>query len=132
VYGYDSKTRPSTETITIPGDAEYTYTSTYNATTGFLDTLQYPISTSGYQLKLQYTYQNAILQQVSDATTGTHYWTASAANPRGQLTKETLGNGVVVNRALDAVTGGCPAFKRESAAGRVFRTIPIFSTKWAT
>jgi RHS repeat-associated protein len=105
VYAYDSKTRPSTETITIPGDAAYTYTSTYNVTTGLLDTLQYPLSTSGYQLKLQYTYQNAILQQVSDAATGTHYWTASTANPRGQLTKETLGNGVVVNRALDAVTG---------------------------
>ncbi len=105
VYAYDSKTRPSTEAITIPGDAVYTYTSTYNATTGLLDTLQYPVSTSGYQLKLQYTYQNGILQQVSDVTTGTHYWIANAMNPRGQFTQETLGNGVVVNRALDAVTG---------------------------
>jgi RHS repeat-associated protein len=104
-YGYDSKTRPSTEQITIPGDTAYTYTLTYNATTGLLDTLQYPLSTAGYQLKVQYAYQNGILQQVSDTATGTHYWTANAMNPRGQLTQETLGNGVVVNHALDAVTG---------------------------
>jgi RHS repeat-associated protein len=104
-YSYDSKTRLSTEQITIPGDAAYTYTLTYNATTGLLNTLQYPVSTSGYQLQLQYAYQNGILQQVSDATTGTHYWTANTMNPQGQLTQETLGNGVVVNRALDAVTG---------------------------
>jgi RHS repeat-associated protein len=106
VYGYDSKARLSTEQITIPGDTAYTYTRTYNATTGLLDTLQYPVSTSGYQLKLQYAYQNGILQQISDVATGTHYWTANAINPRGQYTQETLGNNVVVvNHALDAVTG---------------------------
>ena len=70
-----------------------------------LDTLQYPVSTSSYQLKLQYTYAHGILQQISDFTAGTSYWLADAANPRGQITQETLGNGVVVNRAFDAVTG---------------------------
>jgi RHS repeat-associated protein len=104
-YAYDSKTRPSSKTITIPGDTSYTYTSTYNLTTGLLDTLQYPVSTSGNPLKLQYAYQNGILQQISDVATGTHYWTANTINPRGQYTQETLGNNVVVNRALDAVTG---------------------------
>jgi RHS repeat-associated protein len=104
-YTYDSKTRFSTEQITIPGDTSYTYALTYNGTTGLLDTLQYPVSTSGNPLKLQYTYQNGILQQISDVATATHYWTANAMNPRGQLTQETLGNGVQVNRALDAVTG---------------------------
>lgn len=104
-YTYDSKTRLSTKQITIPGDTTYTYTSTYNQTTGLLDTLQYPVSTSGNPLTLQYSYQNGILQQISDVATGTHYWTANATNPRGQLTQETLGNNVVVNHALDSVTG---------------------------
>ena len=71
------------------GDAAYTYTQTYNATTGLLDTLQYPVSTSSYQLKLKYTYANGILQQISDATAGTVYWLADAANPRGQITQES-------------------------------------------
>jgi RHS repeat-associated protein len=104
-FTYDNKTRLSTDQITIPGDAAYTYTLTYNATTGLLDTLQYPVSTSSYQMKLQYAYANGILNQISDVTTGVHYWTANSENPRGQLTQETLGNGVVVNHAFDAVTG---------------------------
>ena len=33
------------------------------------------------------------------------FWTANAANPREQITQETLLNGVVSNRAFDAVTG---------------------------
>jgi YD repeat-containing protein len=103
-YVYDSKTRLSTKTIVIPGDATYTYTSTYNATTGLLDTLQYPVSTSSYRLKLQYTYANGILQKISDAAAGTQFWLANAANPRDQITQETLGNGVVVNHTFDAVT----------------------------
>jgi RHS repeat-associated protein len=104
-YTYDSKTRLSNEQITIPGDTAYTYTLTYNGTTGLLDTLQYPVSTSGNPLKLQYAYQNGILHQISDVTTGMHYWTANTINPRGQYTQETLGNNVVVNHALDSVTG---------------------------
>ena len=33
------------------------------------------------------------------------FWKADAANPRGQVTQETLGNGVITNRSFDAVTG---------------------------
>ena len=116
-YVYDSKTRLSTRTLTLPGDASYVYTYTYNATTGFLDTLQYPVSTSSYQLKLQYTYLNGILQQVSDAAAGTHYWTANTTNPRGQITQETLGNGVITNRAYDAVTSWIGTIQAGSGGG---------------
>jgi RHS repeat-associated protein len=70
-----------------------------------LDTLTYPTSTSSYRLKLAYAYQNGLLQGVSDANAGTVYWQANTMNPRGQVTQETLGNGVVTNRAFDAVTG---------------------------
>jgi hypothetical protein len=70
-----------------------------------LDTLQYPVSTSSYQLKLQYAYANGILKEVSDYTAGTPYWIANSTNPFGELTQETLGNGVVVNHSFDAVTG---------------------------
>jgi len=105
-YTYDGAGRPSTETLTLPGDATYTYTKTYNATTGFLDTLQYPVSTSSYQLKLQYAYANGLLQSISDYNApSTVFWTANAQDPRGQVTQETMGNGVVANHTYDAVTG---------------------------
>jgi YD repeat-containing protein len=106
-YGYDSKTRLSTTSIAIPGDTSYMYTQTYNATTGLLDTLQYPVSTGSYQLKLQYSYANGILQHITDVTPGgpgTTYWAANTINPRGQILQETLGNNVIVNHAFDSVT----------------------------
>ena len=78
---------------------------TYNASTGLLSTLQYPVSIAGYQRRLQYAHQNGLLQQISDAVAGTQRWTANAANPRGQFTQETLGNGIVVNHSFDAVIG---------------------------
>jgi RHS repeat-associated protein len=104
-YGYDSRSRLSTKTLTLPMDSSYTYTSTYNTTTGLLDTLQYPVSTSSYQLKLQYGYTKGILATVTDAGAGTVYWRDNTTNPRGQVTQETLGNGVITNRTFDAVTG---------------------------
>jgi RHS repeat-associated protein len=105
-YAYDNKARLSTEQITIPGDSSYTYTLTYNATTGLLDTLQYPVSTAGYLLKLQYGYANGILQSIADFNAlTTVFWNANTVNARGQYTQEKLGNNVVVNHALDAVTG---------------------------
>jgi len=107
-YVYDSTGRLSTDTIVVPGDTSYTYTISYNANTGLLDTLQYPVSTASYQLKLQYSYASGILKQIADISVGgpgTQYWTANTMNPSGQLLQESLGNGVVVNHAFDAVTG---------------------------
>jgi RHS repeat-associated protein len=106
-YGYDSAGRSATTSIVIPNLAgTFTYTKTYNATTGLLDTLQYPLSTSSYNLKLQYTYSHLFLQSVSDFNAPTTvFWTADNMNARGDVTKETLGNGVVVTRTYDAVTG---------------------------
>jgi YD repeat-containing protein len=104
-YGYDSKTRFSTETIVIPGDATYVYTGTYSSTTGLLDTLTYPVSTASFKLKLQYGYTHGILSQISDFTSGAAYWTANTMNPLGQYVQETLGNGVIVTHDFDALRG---------------------------
>jgi RHS repeat-associated protein len=105
-YGYDSAGRPSTTMIVIPNDTTDTYTTTYNATTGLLDTLEYPLSTSSYKLKLQYAYAHGILQSVADFNAPTTvFWAANTSNARGQITEETLGNGVVTSRIYDAVTG---------------------------
>jgi RHS repeat-associated protein len=83
----------------------------YN-TQGTLDTLTYPTTTNSCRVKLQYGYQNGYLKTITDASavgpcalTGTVYWTANATNPRGEVTQETLGSGVVTNRSFDAVTG---------------------------
>jgi RHS repeat-associated protein len=105
-YTYDSKTRLSVKSISIPGDTTYAYTTTYNATTGLPDTLAYPaLTTPSYQLKLQYTYASGLLQSISDSASGIHYWTANTANSRSQITQATLGNNIVINRNFDAVTG---------------------------
>jgi YD repeat-containing protein len=98
-YTFDAVARPATRTY-----AGSTFNYTYN-TMGLLDTLTYPTSTSAYRLKLQYVYQNGYLQQVKDFNAGTPFWTRNSTNPWGQITQETLGNGVVTNRSFDAVTG---------------------------
>jgi len=102
---YDGDARLSNRSVTIPSDATYGYDFTYNATTGLLDTLTYPTSTSSYRLKLSYAYQNGFLQKVTDFNAGTIYWQANATNALGQISQETLGNGVVTNRVFDTVTG---------------------------
>lgn len=102
-YTYDNKSRLSQRQII--SDATYNYNYSYSATTGLLDTLTYPTSTSSYRLKLQYVYQNGELQKIKDYNSSTIFWQANATNPRGQVTQETLGNGVLTNRSYDAVTG---------------------------
>lgn len=102
-YTYDNQGRPSARQIVT--DASYAYNYTYSSTTGLLDTMTYPVSTSSYRLQLQYVYQNGVLRQVRDSSAGTVFWQADATNFSGQVTQETLGNGVVTNRAFDAVTG---------------------------
>ena len=102
-YAYDVQGRLSTRTIVE--DATYVYDYAYSATTGLLDTLTYPTSTSGYRLKLKYNYANGMPLNISDANSAIVFWQINGVNPRGQITQETLGSGVVTNRAFDAVTG---------------------------
>ncbi len=105
---YDSLGRLSQRTITLPGaNGTFTYTWAYNATTGLLNTLTYPASyPSTYSLELQYGYSNGFLQSVADIsdTPNVTVWTNNSMNPAGQITEETLGNGIVTNRNFDAVT----------------------------
>jgi RHS repeat-associated protein len=106
---YDSLSRLSQRTITLPGaNGTFTYALAYNATTGLLNTLTYPASyPSTYSLELQYAYSEGYLQSVTDIsdTPNVTVWTNDAMNPAGQVTDETLGNGIETNRTYDAVTG---------------------------
>jgi RHS repeat-associated protein len=116
---FDTLGRLSTRSITEHGNAGndpggvFLFTTTYSATTGFLNSLTYPISTAGTgsPLTIQYGYQYGMLQSVTDTsdalgTCGTScaLWTANAMNGFRQISKETLGNGVVTIRTYDAVT----------------------------
>ena len=81
------------------------------ATTGLLNTLTYPKSTSSFALTLEYGYGYGLLQSITDTSDTTEtcgttcvLWTANAQNGFGEVTQETLGNGVVTNRSYDAVT----------------------------
>lgn len=105
-YTYDTLGRPSTETISNPGDRTYEYIKTYDPTTGLLSSLQYPVDIS-FILTLQYAYSNGILKSVSSTSYSPTevYWTANTTNARGQVTQETYGNGVVKTLNYDAVTG---------------------------
>jgi hypothetical protein len=104
---YDSVGRLSQRAITIPSAGTFTYTWAYNPTTGFLNTLTSPVSTSGYALQLQYAYQSGFPLSVTDVSDSPNVtvWQADTTNAAGQVTQETLGNGIVTNRAYDAVTG---------------------------
>ncbi|MDB6045686.1 MAG: hypothetical protein JWM63_4237 [Gammaproteobacteria bacterium] len=104
---YDAFGRLYQRSILIPGDPTYTYTFQYSSTTGLLDTLTYPATPSGYALTLKYAYTNGIMQSITNVSDSPNVtlWTSRGMNPLGQVTQETLGNGVVVNHDFDAVTG---------------------------
>jgi RHS repeat-associated protein len=108
---YDGDGRLADRSIVIPGDGTYTYGYSYNSTTGLLDTMTYPTvnptGSSPYSLQVQYGYQYGVLSTLTNISDSPHVtlWTANTENPNGQATQETLGNGVVVNHSLDAVTG---------------------------
>lgn len=114
---FDTAGRLWTRAITESGNpgndpgGVFKFTLVYSPTTGLLNTLTYPTSTSGVALNLQYGYQYGILQSVTDTTDTAStcgstcvLWTANAMNGFGQITQETLGNGVVTNRNYDGVT----------------------------
>jgi RHS repeat-associated protein len=106
---YDSLGRLSQRAITVPvsgAATTFTYSFGYNSTTGFLNTLTYPTSTSGYAFELQYGYQNGYLESITDISDSPNVtvWTANCANAAGQITQETLGSGILTQRTYDADT----------------------------
>jgi len=104
-HSFDSLGRPSETQYTENGNT-YTVEQTYSTLTGFVDTLTYPTSTSGYRLKLQYDYQHGALWKVKDYNApSTVFWQANAANARGQVTEQVLGNGLKTVRSFDQVSG---------------------------
>ncbi|MDR2215146.1 MAG: hypothetical protein LBE59_04815, partial [Nevskiaceae bacterium] len=106
-YRYDSAGRRVAEAIVSNG-VLYTYDYEYDPITGQLSKLLYPTSTLNKRVTVAYGYQHGQLASVQDATPGnpvTVFWQATAQNARGQITTDRLGNGIVRNRAFDAVTG---------------------------
>lgn len=114
-YTYDSIGRLANTAITA--DTTYQIDYAYNSI-GALHTLTYPTSTSSYRLKVQYDYQYGRLYRVKDFNVpSTEFWTANAVNGRNQITRETLGNGLVTNRAYDAVTGWLKTIQSGAGGG---------------
>jgi RHS repeat-associated protein len=93
------------------GVFQFSYSYTEGAGLGGLRNITYPKSTSGFALSITYSYQYGLLKSITDeadttATCGSTcvLWTANSINGFGQITEETLGNGVVTNRSYDPVT----------------------------
>ncbi len=102
-YTYDAVGRPETKSIT--NDATYQFDYAYN-TIGALDTLTYPVSTSGYRLKVQHEYQYGHSLRVKDFNAPTTvYWQANATDARGLYTDENLGSALQRIQGFDQVTG---------------------------
>jgi RHS repeat-associated protein len=102
-YTFDSVGRLSQRTTIA--DTSYQTNYAYDSSTGLLGSLTYPVSTSGYRLKLKYDYGYGILNKVSDFNGTTVYWQGTSVDARGNVIQDTLGNGLQTVRGFDTVTG---------------------------
>ncbi len=103
-FEYDSLGRPSARLASAFG-ATLATRFTYDTTTGMLDTITYP-SVSGLPLRVRQHYDRGRLVRVTNADDpATTFWQLGSLDARGQVTSETLGNGVRVASGIDPVTG---------------------------
>ncbi len=98
-YFYDQLSRP-VSTVESHGFHSFAVSRSYDGY-GRPDAMTYP---TGLATRQVYT-ANGHLSEVQNAATTQLYWRALAVNPRGQITQEVQGNGVVTDRAFDANTG---------------------------
>jgi RHS repeat-associated protein len=123
-HAYDGTGRPQTVTITAPaGGASGAYTLTYDTPTGRVATLKYP---SG--LKVQYNYDATLgyLLSITDFTSGTAYWTATARDAELHLTGAVAGNGVATYQLYNPANGFVEQI-RASADGQDDGSLANFS-----
>ena len=98
-YTYDAKGRVIRETVTI-GTREFNTQFTYNS----LNQLAYVTYPNGSYVQNMYT-ATGYLWRVKHPGHGKVYWQADSMNARGQFERSTLGNGLTVRTAHDALTG---------------------------
>lgn len=106
-YLYDSLGRLSKHTTT--SDASYDIDYGYDATTGFLSSVQYPVSDGSFRLKVLREYQYGLLGKVkrSDGAQNV-YWQAMAEDAFGNIVDEDFGEGansVTTISGYDPITG---------------------------
>jgi RHS repeat-associated protein len=104
VYSFDSLGRLAQQSVTADGTT-YNINLTYAATTGLLGTLEYPVSTSGYRLKLGYDYANGLLKRVKHISGAPVYWEAVSTDAWGHIQDESFGNGVDTFTDFDQASG---------------------------
>ena len=99
VVTYDSLGRVSETTTTIAG-TDYTTTQSYDQYSR-THTLSYP---SGFTVRHEYN-THGFLEKVLNHSTSQLYWQGNAIDARGQMTSQTLGNGLTTTKTFDALTG---------------------------
>lgn len=100
-YVYDSSSRVSSQTTSV-GGVTYTVSYTYDAYSRLL-TLTYPIT--GFKIYHVYDSYGYLTEIRKDTATGLRYWKADTFDAHSRLTKETLGNNLISQRAYDHRTG---------------------------
>jgi RHS repeat-associated protein len=107
-YSYDSLGRPQEITTTVDS-TNYVITAAYNSTSGMLDSVTYPTSTSAApnsRFKVKYEYAHGVVQRVRDFNNAaTVYWERIAADASGRTIDEQLGNGLHTYSTYDPVNG---------------------------
>jgi YD repeat-containing protein len=97
---YDSFGRPSAKTETMDNGSAYTVTTNYDALSR-PSSMVYP---TGLTVNTAYTAYGQ-LSQLTNGSTGASYWQANTVDARGNVTTDSLGNGVSEARTYDAATG---------------------------
>ncbi len=99
-HRYDPLARPSSTTVRI-GPQSFTGTTTYDAR-GRIKTVSYP----GGFLTIKNLYNaRGYLNKIVDSAGGALLWQLNNITARGQVQKETAGNGLVSTRTYDDPTG---------------------------
>lgn len=91
-YGYDALGRVSS--IKTTAGAEYTYSTSYSASTGRPDVLTYP---SGYAVQTVYDALGRAAKKV-EVSSGLALWTVNARDAAGHATDHRYGNAVIATR----------------------------------
>ncbi len=95
-YQYDNLGRLISKTESFEGKT-FTFGYQYDSQSGLMEFYTYPS-----QYKIQYGYNMyGFLDQIKEAETQSVLWKANETNARGQLTKTTLGNGLITQKTFD-------------------------------